>query len=97
MNKNMRCKKQDLNTLLDFLKVISEKNRIKILCILKNEERCVCEIWKILGISQNLASHHLKILKDFGLIKSRKQGLSVFYTINKKILNKYLIILSKFL
>lgn len=101
MDKYVCCKnkkpKQDLNTLVGFLKIISEENRIKILCILKEEEKCVCEIWKILGITQNLASHHLRVLKDVGLIKSRKQGLSVFYKINKKVFDNHLTILSKFL
>lgn len=81
----------------DFLRVIAEDNRLKILCLLKNDEKCVCEIWQDLGISQNLSSHHLKVLKAFGLINFRKEGLKIFYTLNneaieiyKKQLNKYL-------
>ena len=47
----------------EFLKIIAEENRLKILCTLKAGERCVCDIWQDLNIPQNLASHHLKILK----------------------------------
>lgn len=68
----------------EFLKIIAEENRLKILCILLHGERCVCEIWQYLKLPQNLTSHHLKILKNFGLITSRKDGLNVFYAINKE-------------
>ena len=66
------------------LKVIAEENRLKILCLLKAGELCVCDIWENLGIPQNLASHHLKVLKSVGLIDSKKIGLKVNYFFNKK-------------
>jgi ArsR family transcriptional regulator len=66
------------------LKLIAEKNRIKIICLLAQGELCVCEIWSGLNLSQNLTSHHLKALKDYGLISSRKEGLNVFYSLNTK-------------
>ena len=69
----------------EFLKVISEKNRLKILCLLKEGEKCVCEIWQCLKLAQNLTSHHLKVLKDFGLLSSRQEGLKVIYSINKRV------------
>lgn len=68
----------------ELLKVIAEENRLKILCLLKDGERCVCDIWQDLGIPQNLASHHLNVLKTKGLINSRKEGFWVFYSINRK-------------
>lgn len=66
------------------LKIIAEENRLKILCVLKMGPQCVCDIWEDLGIAQNLASHHLKVLKEAGLIDSRKEGLKVIYSINTK-------------
>lgn len=86
-----------LKEIVDFLRVISEENRLRILCILKKQEMCVCEIWQYLDSSQNLTSHHLKVLKDFGLIVSRKDGLKVFYKLNKNIIKKQLKLLNKFL
>jgi len=73
----------------EFLKIIGEENRLKILCLLKKEERCVCEIWRYLDLPQNLASHHLKVLKDFGLVSSRQEGLKSIYFINKKVLKDH--------
>jgi len=78
-------------------KKISEPNRLKILCILKNGEKCVCDIWQCLKLPQNLVSHHLKVLKDLNLISSKKVGLKVFYQLNQKVVKKYLKKLNKFL
>lgn len=73
----------------DFLRTIAEENRLKILCLLKEGEKCVCEIWQDLGLSQNLTSHHLKVLKDSDLVNSRKDGLKIFYSLNNKTLDLY--------
>jgi ArsR family transcriptional regulator len=97
--KHFDCYKdnQDIPLLADFLRVIAEDNRLKILCLLKKGEKCVCEIWQFLNLPQNLTSHHLKVLKDFGLVSSRQEGLKVFYKLNKKVAEKHLKILNKFL
>ena len=81
----------------DFLKVIAEENRLKILRLLRHGEQCVCDIWQFLKLPQNLTSHHLKVLKDFGLVLSRQEGLKVFYKLNQKVTEKHLKILNKFL
>lgn len=81
----------------EFLKIIAEENRLKILCILRDGEKCVCDIWQYLELPQNLTSHHLKILKDFDLISSKKDGLKVFYSLNKNIISRYSKLLNKFL
>ena len=87
----------ELKEIADFLKVVSEENRLRILCILKKQEMCVCEIWQYLDSPQNLTSHHLKVLKDFGLISSRKEGLKVFYRLEKNVSKKHLKLLNKFI
>jgi len=94
--KNRKSKKE-LMRIAEFLKVVSEENRLKILCILRKGEKCVCEIWQYLEIPQNLTSHHLKTLREFDLILSRRDGLKVFYSINKKVVKKYKGLLNKFL
>ena len=81
----------------NILKIIAEKNRLKILCVLNTGKRCVCDIWQDLNISQNLASHHLKVLKDAGLIDSHKEGLKMIYWINKKAMSKFNSLLNNFL
>jgi DNA-binding transcriptional ArsR family regulator len=81
----------------DFLKLINEPNRLKVLCFLRHGEQCVCDIHKFLGVPQNLASHHLKALKDFGLVDSRQDGRKVVYYSNKQIIKKYTLLLNNFL
>ena len=89
--------KNNLNLTVEFLKIIAEENRLKILCILDVRETCVCNIWKELELSQNLTSHHLKILKDFGLIKARKDGWKVFYSLDRRKMDKNTKLLTNFL
>ena len=70
---------------LDFkaniLKTIADSNRLKILEILREGENCQCEIIPLIGQSQPTVSRHLKLLEDAGLIKSRRDGTRVFYTV----------------
>jgi ArsR family transcriptional regulator len=86
-----------LSRTVEFLKIISEKNRLKILCLLREEEKCVCDIWQYLDLAQNLVSYHLKVLKDFGLISSRQEGLKVIYSINKKVMKRFSKLLNNYL
>ena len=76
--------------------VLSDGNRLRILCLLKDGERCVCEIWRNLSLPQNLASHHLKTLKSAGLLRSRKDGLRIYYSLNKTALKKAVDVLYSF-
>lgn len=74
-------KYKEINSLSSLLLLIGENNRLQILCILRQGEHCVCEIEKHVNLSQSLASHHLKDLKNGGLIKDNKKGLNVFYSL----------------
>jgi len=94
--KNKEQKEKLLKT-AEFLRAIAEENRLKILYSLKKGEQCVCNIWRYLKLPQNLTSHHLKVLKTCGLISSRKDGLRVFYSVDKKAINKHLKLLNKLL
>ncbi len=75
---------QETSKTVELLKVIAEENRLRILCILKNEEQCVCKIIENLELSQSLVSHHLKTLKEAELIKDDKRGLWVYYSLTEK-------------
>ena len=88
---------KEIEEAIEFLKMISERNRLKILCLLEKEEKCVCQIWQCLKLPQNLVSHHLKVLKNFVLISSRKEGVKVFYRLNKRKTSRYFKMLVKFI
>lgn len=70
-------------SLSSLLKVVSEESRLKLLCILKRDEHCVCEILEHLDMSQSLISHHLTDLRKAGLIIDRKRGQRVYYRLTK--------------
>ena len=49
--------------------------------IVRNEELCVCDISEVLGMTKSAVSHQLKVLKDAQLVKFRRDGKNVFYTL----------------
>lgn len=66
------------------LKIVSEETRLRILCILLKGKHCVCELMDHNNLSQSLISHHLKDLKDAGIVNNRKDGLRVYYFLTEK-------------
>ncbi len=83
--------------LAKFLRIIGDDNRLRILCLLKDGERCVCEIYPNLDLSQNLVSSHLKIMLDLGLLKIRQEWKRNYYSINPIIFKKYNSLFTNFL
>lgn len=71
-----------LDAVADTFKVFGDKTRIKILYVLHNSELCVCDIAQLLDMNQSAISHQLKVLKQAKLIKSRRDGKSIFYSLD---------------
>lgn len=80
---------QDILKLQAFLRIVSDTNRLRILCLLTKKELCVCEIFETLELSQNLVSHHLARLEELSLLEKRKEGTFIIYGINQKTLRRY--------
>jgi|SRR3989338_4468464 len=78
-----RVSKQ-VTSLSSLLKLVGEESRLKILCILRQNIYCVCEIEKHVNLSQSLISHHLKDLKEAGLIQDEKKQQRVYYFLTEK-------------
>lgn len=75
---------QDEEVLLniaDFYKALSDSTRIKIIDLLDNQELCVCDISYILNMTKSAVSHQLKYLREMKLIKCRKEGKVVWYSL----------------
>jgi len=64
-----------------FFKALSDETRLRILKLLEVREMCVCEVMVALGLTQPTASHHLGILENVGIVKYRKEGKWVFYSL----------------
>lgn len=71
----------DLADLAELFKVFGDTTRIRILFVLFKSEACVCDIAEALNMTQSAISHQLKILKQSKLVKSRRDGKSVFYSL----------------
>jgi ArsR family transcriptional regulator len=65
------------------LKALANETRLKILRLLTLREMCVCELTVALDLTQPTASHHLNILQNVGLVRDRKDGKWVFYSVAK--------------
>lgn len=70
-----------LYDLAEIFKVFGDSTRIKILYVLFESEMCVCDIAQLLNMNQSAISHQLKILKQNRLVKNRREGKSVFYSL----------------
>ena len=72
-------------------KALGDENRLRILGLLTAREMCVCEVMVALDLTQPTASHHLRILENVGLVKDRKEGKWVFYSLSEPSLIKNLL------
>lgn len=70
-----------LYDLAELFKVFGDSTRIRILFVLFEAEVCVCDLAEALHMTQSAISHQLKILKQSKLVKSRREGKSVFYSL----------------
>jgi DNA-binding transcriptional ArsR family regulator len=74
-----------------FYKALGEETRQRMLGLLQTREMCVCELITALSMTQPTTSHHLKILEEADLVKSRKEGKWVFYSLaNPKLVEQLL-------
>jgi len=73
-----------LDLTLRRLKAIADGKRLQILTLLSEGERCVCELQDALEAGQSLLSHHLRALKEAGLVSDRREGRWVYYALNRE-------------
>jgi ArsR family transcriptional regulator len=74
-------KEQQLLDLADFFKIFGDPTRIRILYVLSQSEMCVCDIANLLQMGQSAISHQLRVLKQMRLVKFRREGKTVFYSL----------------
>lgn len=72
---------EELQDLGEFFKVFGDVTRLKILYVLLCSEMCVYDIATLLGMSQSAISHQLRVLKQMDLVKNRREGKTIFYSL----------------
>lgn len=71
-----------LSRVANFHKIIGDNTRCKILFALSNGEMCVCDLANVLSMSKSSISHQLSKLREFGVVKCRKEGKEVYYSLD---------------
>ena len=72
---------EQLLRLADLFKNFGDGTRVRILYVLLEAEVCVCDLATLLGMTQSAVSHQLRILRDARLIKARRDGKTIFYSL----------------
>lgn len=72
---------EELQDLAELFKVFGDGTRLKIMYVLLCSEMCVYDIAAVLGMSQSAISHQLRILKQMDLVKNRRDGKTIFYSL----------------
>ncbi len=85
-------KENKLRNLADFFSMFSDPTRLKIISALSMSEMCVSDISNILHINQTTVSHQLKTLKSLGLVKYRRDGKIIYYSLIDKLINDCLLV-----
>jgi DNA-binding transcriptional ArsR family regulator len=73
---------QELDRLALTYRVLGDPNRLKIVIALRNVEMCVCDLAAFTGLTDSAVSHQLRRLKDLALVKSRREGQIIYYSLD---------------
>ena len=79
--KNRMLSDDEFFGVADLFKMFGDSTRLKILYALAREELCVCDIADLIGMTQSAVSHQLRVLKGSRLVKYRRAGKTVFYSL----------------
>lgn len=75
-------KEKELENLTALFKILGDSTRTKILWILDHHEMCVCDIANVLNMTKSSISHQLAILREAGIVRFRRSGKEVYYTLD---------------
>jgi DNA-binding transcriptional ArsR family regulator len=76
--------KRDLDRLALTYKILGDPTRLKIVMALKDGEMCVCDLAAYIGLSESAVSHQLRRLRELALVKNRRQGQTLYYSLDDK-------------
>lgn len=80
--KDLMLDDEDITRLSDVFKTLGDPTRLRIIFILSKCDLCVCDIAEVLNMTQSAISHQLRILRNLRLVKFKKEGKSVIYSLD---------------
>lgn len=78
----------EIQILSDMFKLFADNTRLRIICSILNTELCVCDLCELLNLNQSTVSHQLQLLRNAKLVKYRKEGKQVFYSLKDEHIEK---------
>lgn len=78
----------EIMDMADMFKLFSDSSRLKIICSILNNELCVCDLCELLNLTQSNVSHQLQLLRTSKLVKYRKEGKQVYYSLKDEHVEK---------
>lgn len=86
-----------MSDLVRLFKALGDENRLRIVAALAEKTYCVCDLARCLDIAQPTLSHHLKILRETGLVRGEKEGQWIYCSLNEQAFGEHGIDLSRLL
>jgi len=86
--KKLEPNTEEIQDLSDMFKLFSDNTRLRIICSILNTELCVCDLCELLNLNQSTVSHQLQLLRNAKLVKYRKEGKQVFYSLKDEHVEK---------
>ena len=75
---------KEIDRLSSIYKILGDPSRLKIVMALKNVEMCVCDLAAFLGLTESAVSHQLRRFRDLALVKSRREGQVIYYSLDDR-------------
>lgn len=80
--------RKEILSLSNMFKLFADDTRLRIICILIKEELCVCDLCDALNLNQSTVSHQLQLLRNSNLVKYRREGKQIFYSLQDEHVEK---------
>ena len=73
-----------VGALADIFKVLGDPTRVRMLDVLSRGERCVCDLARLLGLSESAVSHQLRLLRNTRVVRTRRDGRQIYYALDDR-------------
>lgn len=86
--KSKELSRRQISNLSDMFKLFADDTRLRIICSILNRELCVCDLCEILNLNQSAVSHQLQLLRNANLVKYRREGKQIYYSLEDEHVEK---------